>query len=127
MLGEVRASCTFDLSGAARARPSHLPVWYRLSSGASHSALWLTRQETGLDTDGEITTYADANTVSATVLSVLGAFEDLTVALGSYHGRDSQRAVRTIQRRSVAVVERLRKAERKMRQDFELMWAFEET
>lgn len=126
VLGEARASCTFDLSGAAHARPSHLPVWYRLSSAASHSTSWLMQQATGFDAEGAITTYADTNTVTAAVLSVLGAFEDLTATLGSYHGRDPQRAVRTIQRRTVAVIERQRTAEQQMMQDFELMRSLED-
>ncbi|SIO90816.1 hypothetical protein BQ8420_28590 [Nocardiopsis sp. JB363] len=84
------------------------------------------QQATGFDAEGAITTYADTNTVTAAVLSVLGAFEDLTATLGSYHGRDPQRAVRTIQRRTVAVIERQRTAEQQMMQDFELMRSLED-
>ncbi|XKK60594.1 hypothetical protein HFP71_33185 [Streptomyces sp. ARC32] len=46
--------------------------------------------------------------VTAAMLAVLGAFEDLVQTLGDYHGKDPHQAPLTVRRRTVAVLDRQR-------------------
>lgn len=53
-----------------------------------------------------ISVLADGDAIGASTLVVLGAFEALIDALGSYHGRHPSNAVATVQLRMVAVIDR---------------------
>ncbi|MFC8142937.1 hypothetical protein ACFUKV_14500 [Streptomyces paradoxus] len=85
-----------NLTNIAAQRPTRLPAWYRMSSAASHSTVWMVAQAFASDEDGQPVMRADPEIVSAAVLAVLGAFEDLVQALGDYHGKDPQPALLTI-------------------------------
>ncbi|MFI1018203.1 hypothetical protein [Streptomyces sp. NPDC020965] len=115
VLGSVKASFTVNLTEASK-QPPHLPAWYRISSAASHSTVWMVAQAYGFDED-EPVMRADPEIVTASVLAVLGAFEELVQTLGTYHGKDPQPAVLTIQRRTVAVINRQHKWRKQARED----------
>ncbi|WP_461009578.1 hypothetical protein [Streptomyces capparidis] len=105
-LEESAAALALNFVDAVRDRPSQVPSWYRTSSGASHSTLWLIQQAAGLEDDGTPAFRASADIITAATLAVLGTFEDVTQTLGTYFGRDPQEAVRTVKRRTVAVLDR---------------------
>jgi hypothetical protein len=122
MLGSVEAPFTVNLTNIAAQRPTHLPAWYRISSAASHSTVWMVAQAFASDEDGQPVMRADPEIVSAAVLAVLGAFEDLVQTLGDYHGKDPQPALLTIRRRTVAVLDRQRKWRRQAKDDARLLY-----
>lgn len=74
------------------------------------------------DEDGQPVMRADPEIVTAAVLAVLGAFEDLVQTLGDYHGKDPQRALLTIRRRTVAVLDRQRKWRRQAEDEARLLY-----
>ncbi|MCC8452872.1 hypothetical protein [Streptomyces rochei] len=88
VLGPVQAPFKVDLTSIAAKRPTHLPAWYRISSAASHSTVWMVAQAFASDQDDQPVMRADPEIVTAAVLAVLGAFEDLVQTLGDYHGKD---------------------------------------
>jgi hypothetical protein len=108
-LGPVAAPFTVNLTNVAAKRPTHLPAWYRISSAVSHSTVWMVAQAFASDEDDQPVMRADPEIVTAAVLAVLGAFEDLVATLGAYHGKDPHQALQTIRRRTVAVLDRQRK------------------
>ncbi|MFG2683944.1 hypothetical protein [Streptomyces sp. NPDC048392] len=59
--------------------------------------------------------------VTAAVLAVLGAFEDLVQTLGDYHGKDPHQALLTVRRRTVAVLDRQRTWRRQAQYDARLL------
>ncbi|MGW8569828.1 hypothetical protein [Streptomyces niveus] len=117
VLGSVKAPFAVSLTNIAATRPTHLPAWYRISSAASHSTVWMVAQASGFDENSRPVMRADPEIVTSAVLAVLGAFEDLTETLGMYHGKDLQQALRTIRRRTVAVLERQHKWRRQADDD----------
>ncbi|MFD9475012.1 hypothetical protein [Streptomyces goshikiensis] len=123
-LGAHSAPFKFELTAAAKTRKTHLPSWYRLSSGAAHSSMWLVRQAVGFDDEGKPSLYADSETVSAAVLAVLGAFEDLTETFGTYHGHTgTAQAVATLRRRTLVVVELQKRWREKAARDAEALFS----
>ncbi|WP_261958318.1 hypothetical protein [Streptomyces nigrescens] len=122
VLGSVEAPFTVNLTNITAQRPTHLPAWYRISSAASHSTVWMVAQAFASDEDGQPVMRADPEIVTAAVLAVLGAFEDLVQTLGDYHGKDPQPALLTIRRRTVAVLDRQRKWRRQAEDDARLLY-----
>ncbi|PAK27716.1 hypothetical protein CJD44_02840 [Streptomyces sp. alain-838] len=59
--------------------------------------------------------------VTAAVLAVLGAFEDLAQTLGGYHGKDPHQALLTVRRRTVAVLDRQRTWRQQAQDDARLL------
>ncbi|MEV5441286.1 hypothetical protein AB0N23_01825 [Streptomyces sp. NPDC052644] len=110
-----------DLTGIAAKRPTYLPAWYRISSAASHSAVWMVAQAFAADEDDQPVMRADPEIVTAAVLAVLGAFEDLVQTLGDYHGKDPHQALMTVRRRTVAVLDRHRRWRRRAQDDARLL------
>ncbi|MYR74199.1 MULTISPECIES: hypothetical protein [unclassified Streptomyces] len=110
-----------SLANVAAKRPTHLPAWYRISSTASHSSVWMVAQAFASDEDDEPVMRADPEIVTASVLAVLGAFEDLVEALGTYHGTDPHQALLTVRRRTFAVLDRQRTWRRRVQEDARLL------
>ncbi len=125
VLGSVQAPFKVDLIGLAAKRPTHLPAWYRISSAASHSTVWMVAQAFASDEDGQPVMRADPEIVTAAVLAVLGAFEDLVETLGAYYGQDPQKALQTIRLRTVAVLDRQRTWRRKAEDEARLLYGEE--
>ncbi|WP_327238848.1 MULTISPECIES: hypothetical protein [unclassified Streptomyces] len=121
VLGSVKAPFAVNLTGIAGKRPAHLPAWYRISSAASHSTVWMVAQASSFDEGDQPVMRADPEIVTAAVLAVLGAFEDFVQTLGAYHGKDPQPALLTIRRRTVAVFERQRRWRRQAEEDARLL------
>ncbi|MDI5969922.1 hypothetical protein POF50_011335 [Streptomyces sp. SL13] len=118
ILGSATAPFKVDLAGTAGRREPLLPAWYRISSAASHSTLWLVQQAATLEPDGKLSLRADPNILTAATCAVLGTFEDTVGTLGRYHGHTGTRdAVLTIQRRTVAAVELQRRWRKRMEED----------
>ncbi|MFF5481039.1 hypothetical protein ACFY5C_27465 [Streptomyces sp. NPDC012935] len=98
-----------SLVDVLRPRTTHLPSWYRVASGASHNMLWLVQQGVTVTAEGTAALRAGPDIVTAATLAVLGAFEDVTHTFGTYHGHEVRAsAVRTVQRRTKAVIDRSR-------------------
>jgi hypothetical protein len=113
-------TCNFELNlvDAVRSRTAHPPAWYRISSAASHSISWMLQQAVEVSPDGELSMHADPEIITAATCSVLGAFEDATQTLGSYYGHPrTHDAVRTVQGRTVAVVNRQKKWRKQIEAD----------
>lgn len=106
-----------NVTDASGTKPTYPASWYRISSAATHSTLWLLGQAAGIGSGGELVVRADAETITASTLIVLGAFEDLTETLGTYYGREPRKAVTTLQRRMVAVIERQNQWREQMQED----------
>ncbi|MFI9726275.1 hypothetical protein [Streptomyces sp. NPDC052092] len=53
VLGPVTAPFKVDLTNIAAKRPTHLPAWYRISSAASHSTVWMVAQAFASDEDDQ--------------------------------------------------------------------------
>ncbi|AWZ06354.1 MULTISPECIES: hypothetical protein [unclassified Streptomyces] len=86
--------------------------------------MWLVQQAVGFDDEGNPSLYADSETVSAAVLAVLGAFEDLTETFGTYHGHaGTAQAVATLQRRTLVVVERQKRWRQRAARDAEALFS----
>lgn len=117
VLGEVSVPFKVNLIDASRATPGCPPAWYRISSAATHSTLWLLRQGAALDAEGQPAILADPEAISASTLIVLGSFEALTDTLGTYHGHDPSKAVDTLQRRMAAVIQRQQHWRQQMQRD----------
>ncbi|MEU6106406.1 hypothetical protein [Streptomyces flaveolus] len=125
VLGSVQAPFKVDLTGLAAKRPTRLPAWYRISSAASHSTVWMAAQAFASDEDGQPVMRADPEIATAAVLAALGAFEDLVETLGAYYGQDPQKALQTIRLRTVAVLDRQRTWRRKAEDDARLLYGEE--
>ncbi|MGY5074252.1 hypothetical protein [Streptomyces griseus] len=121
VLGAVKAPFKVDLTNIAAKRPTHLPAWYRISSAASHSTVWMVAQAFASDEDDQPVMRADPEIVTAAVLAVLGAFEDLVQTLGDYYGKDPHQALLTVRRRTVAVLDRQRKWRQQAQDDARLL------
>ncbi|WP_406364414.1 hypothetical protein [Streptomyces sp. NBC_00645] len=121
VLGPVEEPFAVNLTNVAAKRPTHLPAWYRISSAASHSTVWMVAQAFASDEDDQPVMRADPEIVTAAVLAVLGAFEDLVETLGTYHGKDPQQALQTIRRRTVVVLDRQRKWRQRVEEDARLV------
>lgn len=121
VLGPVKEPFAVNLTNIAAQRPTHLPAWYRISSATSHSTVWMIAQASSFDEDDRPVMHADPEIVTAAVLAVLGAFEDLVETLGTYHGKEPQQALQTIRRRTLVVVERQRKWRRRAAEDARLL------
>lgn len=116
--GATTVNLSMSLVDILRARPSHLPSWYRISSGASHNTTWLVQQAAATSGNGAPVLRADPATIIAATLAVLGAFEDVTETFGTYFGHEgTAEAVRTVQRRTLAVVDLGKKWQRQMEID----------
>ncbi|WP_406516158.1 hypothetical protein OH809_39735 [Streptomyces sp. NBC_00873] len=121
VLGSVKGPFAVNLTAIAGNRPTHLPAWYRISSAASHSTVWMVAQASSFDEDGQLVMRADPEIVTAAVLAVLGAFEDFVQTLGTYHGKDPQQALLTIRRRTLSVLERQRRWRKQAEEDARLL------
>ncbi|MFF5505888.1 hypothetical protein [Streptomyces roseolus] len=121
VLGAVKAPFKVDLTNIAAKRPTHLPAWYRISSAASHSTVWMVAQAFACDEDDQPVMRADPEIVTAAVLAVLGAFEDLVQTLGDYYGKDPHQALLTVRRRTAAVLDRQRKWRQQAQDDARLL------
>ncbi|WP_405417568.1 hypothetical protein [Streptomyces microflavus] len=121
VLGPVREQFAVSLTNLAAKRPTHLPAWYRISSAASHSSVWMVAQAFASDEDDEPVMPADPEIVTASVLAVLGAFEDLVETLGTYHGADPHQALMTVRRRTLAVLDRQRTWRHRAQEDARLL------
>jgi len=121
VLGSVQEPFAVSLTNLAAKRPTHLPDWYRISSAASHSSVWMVAQAFASDEDDEPVMRADPEIVTASVLAVLGAFEDLVETLGTYHGTDPHQALLTVRRRTVAVLDRQRTWQHRAQEDARLL------
>ncbi|GAA1596922.1 hypothetical protein GCM10009678_93510 [Actinomadura kijaniata] len=83
--------------------------------------MWSLQQASGIGADGELAVLADGETVCASTLIVLGAFEALTDTLGTYHGHDPRKAVAAVRRRMVAVMDRQQRWREQMQHDLRLL------
>ncbi|WP_149264370.1 hypothetical protein [Actinomadura sp. K4S16] len=117
VLGEVSVPFAVNVTDASRLTPGCPPAWYRISSAATHSTMWLLQQGAALNADGQPAILADPEAISASTLIVLGSFEALTETLGTYHGHDPSKAVATLQRRMAAVIQRQQHWREQMQRD----------
>lgn len=118
LLNGITCNLELNLVDAVRKCAAYPPAWYRISSAASHSISWMLQQAVELSPKGELSMHADPEIITAATVAVLGAFEDITQTLGSYYSHPRTRnAVRTVQRRTVAVVNRQHKWRKQMEAD----------
>lgn len=116
--GETTVNLSPSLVDILRTRHSHIPSWYRISSGASHNTTWLIQQAAATSNDRTLSLRADPATIIAATLAVLGAYEDVTETFGTYFGHErTAGAVRTLQLRAQAMVALGRKWRQQMETD----------
>jgi hypothetical protein len=116
--GTVTSNLSTSLVDILRPRVTHLPAWYRISSGASHNSLWLVQQGAAVTAEGAASLRADPDIITAATLAVLGAFKNVTQTFGTYLGHQgTTAAVRTVQRRTVAVIDRSKTWRKRMEED----------
>jgi hypothetical protein len=116
-IGAAKASVSPSIIDIVKKRPSYPPAWYRISSGASHTLSWMVQQAAALDVDGAHL-QATADQTGAATIAVLGSFEDVTQTFGDYHGHArTHEAVRTVQRRTIAVTDLINKWRAQMERD----------
>ncbi|MFF6961701.1 MULTISPECIES: hypothetical protein [unclassified Streptomyces] len=122
LLNGVTCNLELNLVDAVRKRAAHPPAWYRISSAASHSISWMLQQAVELSPEGQLSMHADPDIITAATIAVLGAFGDTTETLGSYYSHPKTRdAVRTVQRRTVAVVNRQHRWRKQMEADVQAL------
>ncbi|MEU6709138.1 hypothetical protein [Streptomyces wuyuanensis] len=116
--GDTTANLSVSLVDILRMQPAQIPAWYRISSGASHNTLWLVQQGSTMTPDGTVIMRADPDIITAATLAVLGAIENVTQTFGAYYGHEgTEAAVKTVQRRTIAIVSLSRKWRDQMKQD----------
>ncbi|MGW9613342.1 hypothetical protein [Streptomyces diastaticus] len=123
--GETTVTLSTSLVDILRTRHSHIPSWYRISSGASHNTTWLVQQAAATSKDGTLSLRADPATIIAATLAVLGAYEDVTETFGTYFGHErTAGAVRTLQMRAQAMVDLGKKWRQQMEMDArQVLWS----